>query len=81
MASDNRSRKRRKRRADAPGAVDVVPTDGAPDSPTLAAPERDDDEIGLTPRKPGAVNVVVVAVVLGLLVLALLGLLLLTKAA
>ncbi len=37
-------------------------------------------DFGLTPRKRGPANAVLVVVILGLLVLALLGLLLLTKA-
>ena len=86
MATDNRSRKRRKRRPTEPSAlgagVDVAADDLA--APATSSPRTAhghlDEEIGVTPRKRGAVNVVVVVGIVALLALAAVGLLLLTKA-
>ena len=59
-----------------------LPKVGTPASNAYALEHSRDDvvDFGLTPRKRGPLNVVLVVVILGLLILALLGLLFLTKA-
>jgi hypothetical protein len=60
---------------------DLEPSSDAEAAPPTEGPHRHiDEEIGLTPRKPGAINAVLVVAVVILLVLATLALLIYTKA-